>query len=186
MPVSGHLTLIIGPMFSGKTTELLRRLRRHTVAGRRVVLFKYDADTRYAQEAVCTHDGVQMESKTFAQLYSMTDTELCTYHVVGIDEVQFLKSQTYIFDLLNRLHLSVVVAGLDADFRRAPFPITTELVPQAETVLKLCAVCTGCGGDAAFSKRTTSETDTEVIGGAEKYTAVCRGCYASSVTLTSY
>lgn len=177
----GSLEVIFGPMFSGKSTELQRRLRRHTMASRRVLVVKYAGDNRYddavgTTTAAVTHDLATMPALPTKDLRNI-DNVAHNYDVIGIDEGQFFDDVAAFCEKWARAGKTVIVAALDATFQRKPFNSVLQLVPLAENVTKLTAVCTDCAADAAFTARTTKETSVELIGGASQYKAVCRACY---------
>ncbi|XP_042622932.1 thymidine kinase, cytosolic-like [Cyprinus carpio] len=153
--------LFFGPMFSGKSTELMRRVRRFQVAQYSCLLIKYAKDTRYSQMGMATHD------------MSM-DLQAC---VIGIDEGQFFPDTVEFCEEMANMGKTIVVAALDGTFQRKPFGNILNLVPLAESVVKLNAVCMQCFKEAAYTKRLGAEQEVEVIGGADKYHAVCRACY---------
>ena len=182
-PRRGSLEVIFGPMFSGKSTELQRRLRRHTVANRRVLVVKYAGDNRYddavgRKDAAVTHDLAAMPALPTKDLMNI-DNVVHNYDVVGIDEGQFFDDVAPYCEKWAQAGKTVIVAALDGTFQRKAFNSVLSLVPYAENVTKLTAVCTDCAADAAFTARTTKDTtNVEVIGGASEYKAVCRACYA--------
>ena len=172
--------LIIGPMFSGKSSELIRRIKRHTIAKRKCVVLKYIKDTRYSNKnTLSTHDLVQYNAIPCDKLEDVKKKVIKEeYDVIGIDEGQFFPDLIQFCETMaNEYKKLVIVAGLDSTFERKPFENIIGLVPLSETVMKLNAVCVNCGQDASFSKRIGNETQLEVIGGADKYIAVCRSCY---------
>jgi len=174
----GTIELILGPMFSGKSTELLRRLQRQEIARRRCILFKYSHDQRYdAIDRVSTHD---LRWRTAVPCVTLQEhlQEALEYNVIGIDEGQFFADLVEVCEQLANAGKNVIVAALDGDFRRKPFGRTLELVPLAEDVVKLKAVCTDCLATAAFSKRLVAQTQQELIGGVGSYSAACRRCHA--------
>ena len=178
---SGSLQVIFGPMFSGKSTELQRRLRRHTVANRRVLVVKYAGDNRYDEDVgsasrAVTHDLTAMPAVPTRELHNI-DNVAHNYDVIGIDEGQFFDDIAHYCEKWAQAGKTVIVAALDGTFQRKPFKSVLALVPLAEEITKLTAVCTDCAADAAFTARTTKETAVEVIGGATSYKAVCRACY---------
>ena len=178
---AGSLEVIFGPMFSGKSTELQRRLRRHTVASRRVLVVKHAGDNRYDEQvgsttSAVTHDLASMPALPTKDLRNI-DNVSHNYDVIGIDEGQFFNDIAHYCEKWAQTGKTVIVAALDATFQRKPFNSILQLVPLAEKVTKLTAVCTDCAADAAFTARTTKETDVEVIGGSSSYKAVCRNCY---------
>ncbi len=171
----GSIGLLIGPMFAGKTSEMMRLVERHNMAGRKCLIVKYSGDKRYSEDEVVTHRGVRAMVTT-ASTDRIADVDCSAYGVIGIDEGQFYPD---IVDAANRLADSgkiVIISYLDATYERKPFGPLAQLVASAEYVQKLAAVCT-CGDDAHYSKRMTADTELEVIGGADKYRAVCRKCY---------
>ena len=177
MAEAGSLALIMGPMFSGKTTELQRRIRRFRIARKRVLTLKYSGDTRYSEEAMATHDQCEMQALPVSRLADVPQAALDGADVIGIDEGSFFPDLLAFCDAQANAGKDVIVASLDGDFQRKPFGDICSLVPVAEEVTKLTAVCTGCARPACFSRRLTAETAVEVIGGADKYIATCRACH---------
>jgi thymidine kinase len=183
----GWLEVICGPMFSGKSEEMIRRLRRAEIAGQRVVIFKPRIDDRYDATDVVSHAGARMQAVPISSVSEIaTRAQGCD--VVGIDEAQFLGEGVVAtaLDLADR-GVRVVVAGLDQDFRRLPFGPMPELLSHAEFVDKLQAVCHRCGGPATTTQRLVDgepapySGDTVVVGAAEQYEARCRGCHEPGV-----
>lgn len=175
---TGQIQLIMGPMFSCKTTELLRRFRRYRLAGKKCILLKYADDMRYndtvAPETLFTHDRV---SETAVPVRNLYDIDISDYDVICIDEGQFMKDLVQFCEEMAHKGKVVVVAGLDGSYMRKPFPNIAELIPLADQIEKLTAVCLRCGRDAPFTKRITKHTEFQLIGGAESYEARCRGCF---------
>jgi thymidine kinase len=173
----GWIEVICGPMFSGKTEELIRRLNRAIIAGQRVEIFKPKIDKRYDLTNVVSHNQTQIRSTPvgFANeiLLPASDSE-----VVGIDEAQFFDE-----DIVNVARLladkgkRVVVAGLDLDSRARPFGKMPELLAYAEYVTKLHAICVKCGALAARSYRHADESNPVMVGAKEMYEPRCRRCY---------
>lgn len=173
----GEIQLIIGPMFSGKSTELIRRIRRYEIAEKTCIIIKHLKDTRYEEEYVKTHD--QQKIKAFSTVYLMSIIDkVRQYQIIGIDEGQFFPDILEFSDLLaNEGHI-VIIAALDATFQRKPFNEICNLIPLCEKVTKLTAVCKECHhNEASFTKRLSDEKEIEVIGGYDKYRPVCRKCY---------
>ncbi|KAL8522975.1 hypothetical protein ACS0TY_013074 [Phlomoides rotata] len=180
---SGEVHVIVGPMFAGKTTALLRRVRAEADTGRKVGMIKSSKDTRYAVDSVVTHDGTKFPCWPLPDLLSFKHKiGADAYHkldVIGIDEAQFF-GDLYDFcceaaDLDGK---TVVVAGLDGDFSRRSFGSVLSIIPLADTVSKLTARCEVCGKRAFFTLRKTGEMQTELIGGADVYMPVCRYHYS--------
>lgn len=171
---SGWMEVICGSMFSGKTEELIRRLRRAEMAGQNVEIFKPKLDTRYADEEVVSHNQNKIRS---TPVESPSEILLLgsNCHVVGIDEAQFFDES--IVDVANKLANSgirVVIAGLDMDFMGRPFGPMPNLMATAEYVTKVHAICKRTGNLANHSMRTTNNTDLVQLGETESYEAVSR------------
>ncbi|KAK7111443.1 hypothetical protein V1264_011075 [Littorina saxatilis] len=177
---SGHVELIIGPMFSGKTTELIRRLKRFRVAQYACLIIKYSGDNRYDNDGVSTHDRQILPAISTNKLTPVAAQAL-QYDIVGIDEGQFFPDVVAFADELANQGKIVIVAALDGTFQKKAFGDILNLVPVAESVTKLTAVCTLCYKPAAFTRRKTLEDKVEVIGGEDKYLAVCRECFTAPI-----
>jgi thymidine kinase len=183
----GWLEVICGPMFSGKSEEMIRRLRRAEIAGQRVVIFKPLIDDRYDAADVVSHAGARMRAVPVSSVAEVT-IHAEGFDVVGIDEAQFLGEGVVAaaLELADR-GVRVVVAGLDQDFRRLPFGPMPALLTHAEFVDKLQAVCHRCGGPATTTQRLVDgrpapySGETVVVGAAEQYEARCRGCHEAGI-----
>ena len=183
----GWLEVICGPMFSGKSEEMIRRLRRAEIAGQRVVIFKPRIDDRYDAEDVVSHAGIRMRAVPVASTAELV-VRAQGFEVVGVDEVQFFEDGVVraVLELADR-GIRVVAAGLDQDFRRLPFGPMPELLARAEFVDKLQAVCHRCGGPATTTQRLVEgrpahySGETVVVGAAEQYEARCRSCHEAGV-----
>ena len=173
---SGRIELITGPMFSGKSTELLRRLSRFQAAKVPLVLLKFSGDDRYSTTEVQTHDRNAMSALAVSQLsealHATTDVR-----VVGIDEGQFFEDLLPFAERLANEGKVVLIAALDGTFQRQPFGQIAEMFPLCERVDKLSAICAVCSRPASFTKRLSAEKELVSIGGADKYVAVCRRCF---------
>ncbi|EDR25139.1 thymidine kinase, cytosolic, putative [Entamoeba dispar SAW760] len=173
----GSIQLIIGPMFSGKTTELIRLIRRFKYSKKTTVVIKYSKDTRYGSEdETMSHDKESWKAIPAMRLMPLLETAL-GYEVIGIDEGQFFPDLIEFSETCASYGRSVIIAALDGTFQRKPFGQITNLIPLCENVKKLSAICVNCGKKAAFSLRISTEESIEVIGGADKYCAVCRKCF---------
>jgi thymidine kinase len=179
----GWLEVICGPMFSGKSEEMIRRLRRAEIAGQRVVIFKPRIDDRFDTADVVSHAGLRMRAVPVAGVAEL-EARAAGHDVVGIDEVQFFEASVVAAALaLADAGARVVAAGLDQDFRRLPFGPIPDLLAHAEFVDKLQAVCHRCGGPATTTQRLVDGRpapytgETVVVGAAEHYEARCRDCH---------
>lgn len=182
---SGQIQLIIGPMFSGKTTELIRRIKRYETANQKCMIIKYENDTRYDEEnehIICTHDKQKYTATIRASQLKDVRQIAKTYTVIGIDEGQFFKDVTEFSEEMANLGKIVIIAALDGTYQRRGFGDILNLVPLAECICKLKAVCMICYNEASFTKRKGCETQIELIGGKEAYLSVCRSCYNSDNT----
>ena len=181
----GWIELICGSMFSGKTEELLRRVRRSEIARRRIQLFKPHIDNRYGREQVASHNGVSRgDAIILESAASLLDQQQSDTDVVAIDEVQFFDDAiTTVCQELADRGKRVIVAGLDQDFRGEPFGPIPLLMALAERVDKLHAICVRCGASATRTQRLIdglpARYDDPVIfvGGSESYEARCRDCH---------
>lgn len=144
------------------------------------MVVKYVKDTRYSRDKCCTHDMQRSDARSAARLCEVEDAD--DYDVIGVDEGQFFPDLVEFCETEANHGKTVIVAALDGTFQRKPFGRVLELVPLAESVTKLSAVCMICRKDAAFSRRLGRETAVEVIGGEDKYMAVCRSCYTRHAT----
>lgn len=172
------IILIVGCMFAGKSSEMFRRINRAKYAGQKTLIYKYSNDTRYDGESIASsHDGIKMDAVPVTDL---THIAVPDADVIGIDEGQFIEGVANFAQRAANAGKLVIVAGLDSDFRMQGFPRIMELVPIAEKILKLRAVCFGCKRDASFTRRIDQTNQVlEDIGGADKYVASCRVCFNS-------
>lgn len=174
---TGWIEVICGCMFSGKTEELIRRLRRAQIAKQQVAIFKPRIDTRYSPEHIVSHSEQSIVS------HPVNDAEEILSHageaqVIGIDEAQFFKAN--LVDVCERLANEgkrVIVAGLDQDYRGKPFDPIPQLLSVAEYITKTLAICVVCGNPADRTQRKTQQHDRVVIGAKDIYEARCRRCF---------
>ena len=167
----------MGSMFSGKTTELMRRIRRLKSIGMRCVVINHINDSRVDGAFLQTHDGFKLPAIKTSDLLLM---DIRAYDAVAIDEAQFFPNLLpAVRHMVEHLGKFVLVAGLNADYQRNPFGEISKLICLADDVTFTRAYCSQCsnGTLASFTKRLTHEQDTISVGGAEKYAAVCRRCY---------
>ena len=178
---NGKLELIIGNMFSGKSSELIRRINKLKSINKKILVINYIGDNRYSSDSVATHDNLKINCLKLEKLANITHNMIQQYDSFFIDEGQFF-SDLYdcILKLVDVHHKHVVVSGLDGDSLRNPFGEITKLIPICDTVDKLTAYCCKCnnGTPAPFSKKKVAETKSSIdIGGADKYMSVCRYHY---------
>lgn len=175
---SGWIEVICGSMFSGKTEELIRRVRRAQYANQKVCIFKPKKDVRYDEEKVVSHDENTVKSTPIQGSREIYD-RIQDVRVVAVDEAQFFDDE--LADVCQKLALKgirVIVAGLDMDFRGQPFGPMPHLLSVAEYITKVHAICPHCGNLATHSYRLSTEQDTVVLGEKDKYEPRCRTCYA--------
>ncbi|EAY18496.1 ThyB, putative [Trichomonas vaginalis G3] len=177
----GRIEVVVGPMFAGKTTEMLRRIDRAELGRRRCVVMKYDKDQRYSTDKVSTHDQYMHDAIPCNELMPHFN-ECLAYETIGIDEGQFFPDVVEFSEKLANYGKTVIVAALDGTFQRKPFGSVLELMAKCESLTKLTAVCCKTGGEAAFSKRTVNSDSIELIGGAESYTAASRSAFFGTNT----
>jgi thymidine kinase len=179
---AGWIEVICGSMFSGKTEELIRRMRRARIAKQRVEIFKPALDTRFDPEAVVSHDESVIPStpvSSASQILLLTSNA----DVIGIDEGQFFdEALVEICEQLARDGRRVIVAGLDQDYLGEPFEPMPRLMAVAEYVTKLHAICVICGAPANHSQRLTSGDSRLLLGATESYEPRCRRCFVPSPT----
>ena len=183
-PGSGWVEVICGSMFSGKTEELIRRVRRAQIARQKVQVFKPAIDTRYAEREVASHNGMQWEAvpvEDTARLRALIEPDTT---VMALDEVQFFDQDVVaLCEELAHQGMRVIAAGLDMDFRGEPFGPMPTLMARAEQVSKLQAICVVCGGPASRTQRLINgqpaayDDPVILVGADEVYEARCRGCH---------
>jgi thymidine kinase len=179
---SGSLEVVCGSMFSGKTEELLRRIKRARLARQRTQLFKPRVDDRYDAVKVVSHEGANADALPVATAEELVASVTADVAVVGVDEVQFFDASIVMaLDKLADRGKRVIVAGLDQDYRGRPFGPVPALMAIAEYVTKLHAVCAQCGAEACRSQRLVAHEAQLFVGGAAAYEARCRRCFVADV-----
>ncbi len=180
----GQIELICGSMFSGKTEELIRRLRRAVIAKQKIQVYKPKIDTRYNEQQVTSHNGLGFEAKPVESSRDILDDLDPNTTVVAIDEVQFFATDVIeICEKLAENGRRVICAGLDTDFRGVPFGPIPDLMARAEHVDKLHAICVICGEEASRTQRLIDgapaayDDPVVLVGAAEVYEARCRRCH---------
>ncbi|MEN9302401.1 MAG: hypothetical protein RL264_830 [Bacteroidota bacterium] len=174
---NGWIEVVCGSMFSGKTEELIRRMRRAEFANQELVMFKPEIDNRYSKKKVVSHQGNEFHAiivNSSKEILEQWKGE----KVVAVDEAQFFDMDLpkVCNDLANR-GVRVILAGLDMDYKGVPFGPMPALMSIAEYVTKVHAICVSCGNLAQYSHRTVSEEGQVLVGAVEKYKPLCRACY---------
>ncbi len=177
----GSIEVICGSMFSGKTEELLRRLKRAKIANQAVMIFKPQVDTRYDKEQVVSHDQNKIDSIPVANAEEILVHSTKGF-VIGIDEAQFFDDKLIevVQMLADRGH-RVILAGLDMDFKRQPFGPMAALCAVADSVHKIHAICMDCGRLANYSYRLIDGDNQVLLGEKQEYSPLCRSCYLEHV-----
>lgn len=180
---TGSIFLILGPMFSGKTTELLRQMTRKKIAGQETILIKYSGDNRFDDKCIVTHDKIKYDSSRISKGHSLRETidDLLNKIVDGdnifIDEIQFYKDGAEICDLLANNGYNVFACGLQGDYNRKIFPTIANLIPLCEKIVHLTSVDKKSGNECTNTKRICNSDELELIGGDDIYQAVDRFNY---------
>ena len=174
----GWIEVIVGPMFSGKSEELIRRLRRAEIGKQRVQIFKPAIDLRYSKNGIVSHSGLEISSELVRTGDEILEKVAPRTEVVGVDEAQFLgesvvEACVHLADLGKR----VIVAGLDTDFMGRPFEPMPRLLAVAEEITKLLAICVRCGNPAVHTQRLGASEELIVVGAGGMYEARCRRCF---------
>lgn len=170
------ITLITGPMFCGKTTELIRRLTRAKIAGKNVILLRPAIDTRdHLTHSRLSHS---IEEKFIDETEPLSSSELFSYDVIGIDEGQFFNDLKFLVETFTKWGKTVVIAGLNGTSEQKPFQPILDLIPIAEEIIKLNSVCMKCGSDyGTFTSYKGNDKDSDIkVGDEHEYEALCRIC----------
>lgn len=181
---SGWIEVVCGPMFSGKTEELIRRVKLALIAKQRVQVFKPQVDDRYASEYIISHSEQKVVCTPVKKSSDILDIVRDTTRIVGLDEAQFFDADIIcVCEKLANRGIRVIVAGLDQDFLGKPFGKMPELMAVAESVLKFRAVCMACGGEATKTQRLIRSNEQIVVGSGEAYEARCRACHDPDLSM---
>src|SRR5882757_5225857 len=174
----GWIEVVCGPMFSGKSEELIRRLRRAEIARQRVQIFKPGIDQRFSEDHIVSHSDLKIRSeavKNASEVMSRVDLRT---EVIGIDEAQFLGMEMVEVAIrLGDMGKRVIIAGLDTDYLGRPFHPMPELLAIADEITKALAICVQCGNPAKHTQRLVASEDLIVVGAAGMYEARCRRCF---------
>jgi len=182
-----RIEIILGCMYSGKSTELLRRCNRYAAIGKSQLIINHTLDTRTTTNTVKTHDGVTHTAISLANLMTLVNDKsyrdiLYGTEIIGIDEAQFFPDLIDFVKYIETLHKTVIIAGLDGDFERKPFGQILHCIPLCDEVTKLTALdmISKDGSKGIFTKRISNKEETIAIGGKESYLAVSRQNYISN------
>ena len=174
----GWIEIICGSMFSGKSEELIRRLRRAQIARQRVQIFKPRMDDRFSEDHIVSHSEMKIKSQLVAQAREILDLVDGRTQVIGVDEGQFFDMDlVYVCNRLADMGKRVIVAGLDQDFRGKPFDPMPQLLSVAEYITKTLAICVRCGAPANRTQRLVESSDRLLVGAVDAYEARCRLCF---------
>ncbi len=174
---TGWIEVICGSMFSGKTEELIRRLKRSEIARQKVKIFKPKIDKRYSNTDIVSHSEQKISSQVVDRATEIIPLAL-EAHVVGVDEAQFFKADLVdVCNTMANMGKRVIVAGLDMDYKADPFGPIPKLLSIAEYITKTHAICVVCGNPANYTYRTTEDKGQVLLGASDKYEARCRNCY---------
>src|SRR5690242_12249960 len=177
-PTQGWIEVIVGCMFSGKSEELIRRLRRAQIARQKVQIFKPTIDTRYADDHIVSHSEMRIPSRAVANSRALLDLVEAETEVVGIDEGQFFDQELpMVVNALADRGKRVIVAGLDQDYLGKPFEPMPQLLAIAEYITKTLAICMVCGNPANHTQRLVPSGDRVLLGASGTYEARCRACF---------
>ena len=180
---AGWIEVICGPMFSGKSEELIRRLRRASIAKQRVQVFKPAIDRRYHDTRITSHSAQSLDAEALPDVAALVAALDPGTQVVGIDEAQFFgPSLVAAVQAMADRGIRVVIAGLDQDYLGRPFEPVPQLLAIAEQITKCLAVCSQCGALASRSFRLAGGNEQVQVGAADTYEARCRACYLKAVT----
>ncbi|MFL6448978.1 MAG: thymidine kinase [Bryobacteraceae bacterium] len=178
VPNSGWVEAICGPMFSGKSEELIRRLRRATIARRKVQVFKPAIDNRYSENEIVSHAATRMPSEAVGDAGEILTRVDPRTRVVGVDESNFFGAGLVsVATQLADSGKQVIIAGLDTDFMGRPFAPMPDLLAISESITKMLAICVQCGAPAKHTQRLIGSDDLIFVGAAEAYEARCRRCF---------
>ena len=173
----GKIELILGPMFSGKSTRLIEQMRKYVYKAKKTIMVKYYADQRYSEKSeVVTHDLIKYDSINCKLLRNSFDT-LKQYDVIGIDEGQFFADLVEVCEELALMGKIILIAALNGDFRMEPLPVIQRIISKSDKIKLLKAYCFNCHKDAKFSLRIVQSNETVLIGAGEAYKPACRECH---------
>ena len=178
----GWIEVICGSMFSGKTEELIRRLKRAEFANQPILLFKPVMDNRFAEESIMSHKGSKLQAISISNVSEIRDIWKGE-RIVAIDEAQFFEEGIIeVVTTLSNMGVRVLIAGLDMDFKGNPFGFMPQLMAIAEYITKVHAICVSCGNLAQFSHRLVEDKELFLLGAVDSYKPLCRSCFNKVVS----
>ena len=178
----GWIEVICGPMFSGKSEELIRLLRRAEIARQRVQIFKPSLDSRYSDGEIVSHSDLRIKSEVVSSATEILERVAARTEVIGMDEANFLGPELVgVANRLADLGKRVIIAGLDTDYLGRPFDPIPTLLAMAEQITKTLAICARCGNPAKFTQRLIASDELIVVGAAGLYEARCRRCFEPGI-----
>lgn len=177
---NGRIDMIIGPMYSEKTTSMANSVRRYQIAKKKCIIICHTNDIRYdalkkSKESLMNHDKVEFDQVRAIKAVKLEDVDVSEYDVIGIDEIGFFSDFMIVNTWANNGKI-IIAAGLDGNYKQESFNKICDLIPHCENIIKLKAVCMECSADASFTHRMSSEQEEIVVGGADKYVSLCRMC----------
>ncbi len=179
---TGWIEVVCGPMFSGKSEEVIRRLRRAIIARKRVQVFKPEIDDRYASDEIVSHADARLGAIVVKDATGILTQLDWRTQVVGVDEANFMGPELVrVANQLADAGKQVIIAGLDTDYLGRPFPPIPDLLTMAESITKTLAICMRCGNPAKHTQRLVDSEDLIVVGAAGMYEARCRRCFEPGV-----
>lgn len=180
----GILTLVVGPMYAGKTTCLIDLYEKNIKSGKKVIVLTHSSETRYSIQNLSTHDKkfiTCLKHCSIQEFIQKNTDEISSANVIMIDESQFFEDLMEVLYIVNTLCKEVYVFGLDGDFKRNKFGNILDLIPHCDEVKKLKAKCNRCEKDAIFSHRITNNSKQVLVGSSDDYQALCRICYNTAM-----
>lgn len=179
------ITLIIGPMYAGKSSDLFTVTRRHVRQDHKCLFVKYRKDNRYSEDKIYTHDNINLDEDCLISPKTINIEDILKYspEVVCIDEGQFFDNLVDVSIELSKRDISVYISALNSDYRGKMFPSIVEIIPHCDTIKFLNAICSRCKEDRGiYSRRKSDEKEIELIGGLEMYYVLCRKCLLSELS----
>jgi thymidine kinase len=181
-PNSGWIEAICGPMFSGKTEELIRRLKQSRIAGKQVQVFHPSIDNRFSVSEIVTHANLRMESEPVDSAEDLLHRVVWRTQVIGVDEANFFgQALVPAASRLAEAGKQVMIAGLDLDYLGRPFPPMPDLLALADSISKMTAICTRCGAPAQHTQRLVESEELIFVGAVDSYEARCRRCFEPGI-----